>query len=337
MNEKLISFIIPCYNSEEYLDVCVKSIVDGAKKFINEVEILLINDGSSDGTDLAIDAWQKQYPKTIKVIHQKNKGHGGAINTGIKNTTGDYVKVVDSDDWLDKTNLPKLLATLKKLRKKKLDMLVSNYVYDGKSHKSMSYERNLPTGKIITWDEIGRFGPSKYILMHSVIFRSEILRQMKLKLPEHTFYVDNIFVYTVLPNVKTLYYENLDIYHYFIGRDDQSVNEKVMTSRFDQQLKINKILIDAVNFDDEKIPSKLLEYLANYLSMMMTISSLFCILACKQSQKNELWEYLEKKNPEAYKKVKKTIIGRISSKRNKISQKLFVFGYRIVRRIWRVN
>lgn len=337
MKNKLITFVLPCYNSEEYIDRCVESIIKGSGKSRGDIEILLIDDGSSDDTPKIIDMWQNKYPKIIKAIHQKNKGHGGAINTGLKNTTGQYFKVVDSDDWLDEDNLYELLVRLKKLHTKKLDMLVCNYVYDGKSHKSMGYKRSLPSGKIITWDDIGKFGPSNYILMHSMILRTDILREMKFKLPEHTFYVDNILAYTTLQKVQTLYYENVDIYHYFIGREDQSVNEKVMTGRYAQQLKVNKLLIDAIDFGDKKLPPKLRAYLTNYLSMMMTISSLFSILAKKQGEKDELWQYLGSKNPEASKEVKKTFLGRVASKKNKLSQKVFVVGYRIVRRIWRVN
>lgn len=337
MKSKLITFVVPCYNSEEYLDRCVESIVCGAKDFASEIEILLINDGSSDGTHDMIDEWQKKYPKSIKAIHQKNKGHGGAINTGLTNAAGAYFKVVDSDDWLNKENLTKLLTRLKELQVDDLDMLVFNYVYDGKSYKSMGYKRSLPSDRIISWDDIGKFGASNYILMHSVIFRTEILREMKLRLPEHTFYVDNILAYTTLPNVKTMYYDNMDIYHYFIGREDQSVNEKVMTGRYDQQLKVNKILIDAVDFRDEEMSPKLKAYLKNYLSMMMTISSLFAILAGKQKEKDEIWDYLEKKNPAKCQDIKKTLLGRIASKNGKFQQKFFVFGYRIIRHIWRVN
>ncbi|MDL2327357.1 glycosyltransferase family 2 protein [Ruminococcaceae bacterium OttesenSCG-928-A11] len=334
--KKLITFVVPCYNSEEYLDRCVESILIGAKEN-NNCEILLVNDGSSDSTPKLIDAWQKKHPKIIKAIHQKNKGHGGAINTGLKNATGDYFKVVDSDDWLDKKNLSSLLNKLEQLSQKKIDMIVFNYMYDGRKFKSMNYKRSLPVGKIISWDDIGKFGPSNYILMHSIIYRTELLRQAKLELPEHTFYVDNIFVYTILPKVKTFYYDNIDIYHYYIGREDQSVNEKVMTGRFAQQIKITKIMIDATDFNDKSLSEKLKAYMINYLSMMMTISSLFAILAKRQDEKDAIWEYLEKNNNEAYKAVKKTFIGSVTSQKNKFVQKVFVTGYRVARRIWPIN
>ena len=80
--------------------------------------------------------------------------------------------------------------------------------------------------------------------MHSVMYRTKLLRECGLELPKHTFYVDNIFVYHPLPHVKYLYYLNVNFYRYFIGRSDQSVNESVMIGRIDQQLKVNRIMID---------------------------------------------------------------------------------------------
>ena len=111
--------------------------------------------------------------------------------------------------------------------------------------------------------------------MHSVIYRTQLLKDINFQLPKHTFYVDNIFVYVPLPQVKTIYYINTNMYMYFIGREDQSVNESVMMSRIDQQLKITKIMIDNTHLDDLNSCPKLRKYMLNYLSMMMCICNVF--------------------------------------------------------------
>ena len=80
--------------------------------------------------------------------------------------------------------------------------------------------------------------------MHSVIFRTQLLKDCGLHLPEHTFYVDNIYVFEPLLHVNTMYYLDVNFYRYYIGRADQSVNETVMISRLDQQIRVNKIMID---------------------------------------------------------------------------------------------
>ena len=91
---KLISFVVPCYNSQEYMRHCIDTLLPGG----DQVEILIVNDGSSDNTAAIADEYEKKYPDICRAIHQENKGHGGAVNTGIKNATGIYLKVVDSDD-----------------------------------------------------------------------------------------------------------------------------------------------------------------------------------------------------------------------------------------------
>lgn len=245
---KLLSVVIPCYNSQEYMKYCIESLLPGGE----DVELLIVNDGSSDKTVEIANEYAKAYPSIIRAIHQINGGHGEAVNTGIKNATGLYLKVVDSDDWVDTRAYLKILNILKEFtnENKYIDMFISNFVYEkegSKFKKVMKYDNVLPEGKIFTWDDIGKFKKGQYILMHSVIYRTQLLRNCNLVLPKHTFYVDNLFVYVPLKYVKDIYYLNVDFYRYFIGREDQSVNESVMIKRIDQQIKVNKLMIDTVD------------------------------------------------------------------------------------------
>src|SRR5699024_1277039 len=126
------------------------------------------------------------------------------------------------------------------------------------------------------WSEVKHFMLGQYILMHSVIYRTELLRECGLELPKHTFYVDNIFVYQPLPYVKTLYYLDVNFYRYFIGREDQSVNEQIMIGRIDQQILVTKLMLGY--HDVMKLPNRRLRsYMIKYLEIMMTISSILAI------------------------------------------------------------
>ena len=118
---KLLSIAIPCYNSEAYMEKCIESLLKGGE----EVEILVVNDGSSDRTAEIADAYAEKYPTIIKAIHQENGGHGEAVNAGIRNATGLYFKVVDSDDWVNEEAYKQILKTLEELTRgpKTLDML----------------------------------------------------------------------------------------------------------------------------------------------------------------------------------------------------------------------
>ena len=245
MADKLLSVAIPSYNSEAYMAHAIESLLPGG----DELEILVVDDGSKDRTAEIADDFERRYPGVVRAIHQENAGHGGAVMAGLRNATGLYFKVIDSDDWADAEAYPRVLETLRRFSApdERIDMLISNYIYDkvGVTHKHvMNYHHALPQGRVFDWDEARHFRKGQYILMHSVIYNTEMLRRCGLDLPLHTFYVDELYVYVPLTAVKRMYYLDVDFYHYFIGRDDQSVQEAVMTRRIDQALKVNKLLVE---------------------------------------------------------------------------------------------
>lgn len=295
-----------------------------------DIELIIVNDGSTDDTLKIAKEYQKKYPKVIKVIDKENGGHGSGVNAGLGIASGKYFKVVDSDDWVDTSSLKKVVATLKK---QDIDMLIVNYVYEKEgSPKEMGYLNVFKENEIFTWQEVGHFKVSEYLLMHSVFYKTSLLKEIHLTLPEHTFYVDNIFVYYPLPFVKTMYYLNVPLYRYFIGRTDQSVNERVMIGRVDEQIKVTKMMIDF--FDPLTIePKSLQKYLIHYLDIMMTISTILLKLANTKEanlKSKELWNYLKEKNKSVYKKLK---IARLA----KLPRFISVPGYKIARKIFKFN
>ena len=193
---KLLSIAVPCYNSQDYMEKCVNSLLVGGE----EVEIIIVDDGSVDNTAAIADRFVEEYPTIVKAVHQENGGHGQAVNTGLKNATGLFFKVVDSDDWVNEEAYRKILQTLHTLAggSQTLDMLISNFVYEkeGATRKRvMQYRRCFPKDTMFQWNQMRHMPKGKYILMHSVIYRTQLLRQCGLELPKHTFYVDNLFVF----------------------------------------------------------------------------------------------------------------------------------------------
>lgn len=175
---KTLSFVIPSYNMEAYLDRCVNSLLSARKT--DDIEVLIVDDGSKDGTLAYAQKLERNNPGVVRAIHQENKGHGGAVNTGIAAATGAYVKVVDADDWVGPESLEEVMAVLRKEVKRDdpIDMLVTNYVYDKieKRHKHVvNFRRAMKPGKRLTWDDLGRFGIAEYILMHALIFRTDVV------------------------------------------------------------------------------------------------------------------------------------------------------------------
>lgn len=333
---KYISFAIPCYNSQDYMGRAIESILTGGE----EIEIIIVNDGSTDRTSEIAHEYRKQYPDIIRVIDKENGGHGDAVNAGLDSARGKYFKVVDSDDWVDEESLQKILELFRNLEEEdnQIDMLVSNYVYEkvGANHKKCIHYRNaLPQDEVFRWDDMGHFHLDQYILMHSVIYRTNMLKLSQLKLPKHTFYVDNIYVYYPLPHVRKIYYLDVDFYRYFIGRDDQSVNERNMIARVDQQIFVTKEMIDM--YDLRKITSKKLrQYMVNHLAIMMTVSSILLIRSKTREnleKKRELWTYLKKRDFKTFFKIRYGILGQTMNIPGRSGRKISSLAYSVARRI----
>ena len=340
---KLLTIAIPSYNSENYLSKCIESLLPGGE----DVEILVVNDGSKDNTSAIGHEYEAKYPGIVKVIDKENGGHGSAVNAGVEHATGLFFKVVDSDDWVKKSAYLEILDKLKDFAGSDVivDMLISNFVYEKEGaakKKVMRYEHALPKDTVFTWNDVGHFFKGQYILMHSVIYRTKLLRECGMKLPDHTFYVDNIFVYEPLPYVKNMYYMDVNFYRYYIGREDQSVNEKVMIGRVDQQLRVNKLMIDYTVRNRKMIfaNKRLKQYMLNYLEIITTISSIMLILADTEEaldKKTELWEYLKASDSYLYRKLRYGIMGNGMNLPGKGGRKISVEGYRLAQRFFKFN
>ena len=336
----MISVVIPVYNAESHISRCIDTVL--AQSF-SDLEIIIVDDGSKDRTAEIADRFAAEYPTRVKAIHQENGGHGEAVNTGLAYATGQYFKVVDSDDWVNEKAYAEILSFLETVvsEDRELDMLISNFVYEKegvKRKKVMKYTRAIPEKQFLTWDEIHGFTRGHYILMHSVIYRTQMLKDCGLKLPAHTFYVDNIFVYQPLPHVKTMYYLDVNFYRYFIGREDQSVNERVLMSRIDQQLKVTDIVSGCVNLDEvkEEYP-KLAQYMCRNISIMMAISSIHLLLINTKEaygKRREMWERVKGRDKSLYYKLKYTTLSGLTYLPGKLGGALTIRGYRAARKIY---
>lgn len=340
---KLLSFTVPCFNSAKYMRKCIDSLLKGGE----DVEIIIVNDGSTDETAAIADEYAENYPSVVKAIHKENGGHGSAVNAGVERASGLYFKVVDSDDWVKEEAYMQILETLQNLAggEKVLDMLVSNFVYEkiGENrHKVMRYKHALPQNEMFTWQDVRHFRKGQYILMHSVIFRTKLLRECGLKLPEHTFYVDNLYVFEPLPYVRNIYYLDVNFYRYYIGRADQSVNEDIMIGRIDQQIRVNKLMIDYMTERKNQIAGnkKLYHYMVSYLDIITTVSSILLIRSETEEnleKKKELWEYLKKKDWFLYRKLRYGLLGSCMNLPGRGGRKISVEGYKICRRFFNFN
>lgn len=336
---KILSIAIPSYNSQNYMRKCIESLLPGGE----DVEIIIVDDGSKDDTAKIADEYAAKYPTIVKAVHQENGGHGEAVNAGLRNATGLYFKVVDSDDWVDRDAYPKVIATLKSLLggSDVVDMVICNYIYDKvgvKRKKIMQYRHQLPVDRVFEWKDVGvRTG--HYILMHSVIYRTKLLRECNLQLPKHTFYVDNLFVFQPLPSVKKMYYMDVEFYHYFIGREDQSVNEQVMIGRIDQQIRVNKLMIDTMA-NLRGLNKQCRKYMMSYLDIIMTVSSMLLIKSGTDEnfeKKQELWRYLKNADMGLYWKIRHGLLGRACNLPGKSGRSVSIAAYKVSQKFYGFN
>ncbi len=337
---KLLSVAVPCYNSMDYMEHSISTLLSGGE----EMEILIVDDGSTDATLEIAQRIAAEHPNIVRVIHQENKGHGGAVMTGLRNATGLYFRVVDSDDWVDEKALRTLLRYLRRFAAEKIrvDLVVTNYIYDKISEKKqrvIRYRSALPVGQVIGWNRVRRFRKWENLLMHAMTYRTATLKKSGLELPEHTFYVDNLYASVPLVAVKTLCYLDLDLYHYFIGREGQSVQEETMIRRIDQQIRVNKMMVDAVDLEKVSNPNQRRTIL-HYHDMITAVTCVHLILGGTPEhleKKRELWEYIQKTRPWEYKKLRYSPFGVLLNLPGTPGRRLDAAMYRAARQIFDFN
>ena len=337
---KLLTVTVPCYNSQGYMEHCLTTLLSGGE----DVEILVVDDGSTDDTAAIADRWAAEHPSVVRAIHQENRGHGGAVMTGIRNASGLYFKVVDSDDWVDETAFAKVLDRLRAFESegKPVDLLVTNYIYDKTElgrKSEIRYTRAFRENAVLTWDEVRRFRPWENLLMHALIYRTEVLRRSGLDLPLHTFYVDNLFCTVPLASVETLCYMDVGLYHYFIGREGQSVQESTMIRRIDQQIRVNKLLMEQL--DLEHVPNeRCRETIFHYHDIITAVTSIMLVLGGTPehlAKKEALWAWIRDEHPWEYQKLRRSLFGVIMNLPGKLGRGIAVICYRIANRLFSFN
>ena len=334
---KLLTVTIPCYNAAAYMERCLKSVVSGGE----ELDVIIVDDGSTDETGRIADKWAAEYPDIVRVIHQENGGHGEGLNQGIRNAEGLYFKSVDSDDRMDPDSLKALVNRLKAhtTPEDQVDLIVNDYVYDREEAPacfSVSYRNVFDPKRVNTWESCRAFPPWKQFMIHALAYRTGLLREMNLVLPKHTFYEDNLYIYQPLPYVKTILYLDKPLYGYFIGRADQSVNDSVIIRRLDQVTRIAKEMITSYTWEEmDTLPKKLRDYmLSNISGQLYTTSALQYMSGEEGRKKNaELKKAIRDFDGTLYRKLGHTFAGGVTMLPGPLGRGLTVSSYRFGRRM----
>lgn len=236
MDTKILTVSVAAYNVENTLKKTLDSFND--KRVLDDIEVLIIDDGSKDNTKKIALEFEKKVPKTFKYIEKENGGHGSTINKGIELASGKYFKVIDGDDWVNTDELVKFIAFIKKTNS---DLILTNHceVYSN-SVKKINLVKNMENGKEYTWDDNFNI---RRVVLHTLTIKSKLLKENKVHITENCFYVDVEYVVWAAFLAKTITYLDNYLYMYRMGNSNQSVNKKNMLKNIDMQEKVSYQLV----------------------------------------------------------------------------------------------
>lgn len=221
MNGKILSVIVPSYNMEKYLPKCLGSMVV-APELMCLLEVLVVNDGSTDRTSDVAHEFASKWPQTFKVFDKVNGHYGSCINTALPEVTGKYVKILDADDSFDRMGFKGFLHFLMEMPHE-VDLVLSDFVLtDENDQVTEECEVPFPAGILFPIDQFLR--ASSAILMPSYTYRADIFNGLAYHQMECMPYTDSEWIFTPLVRVKTCIRYPQILYRYLRARTGQTTN-----------------------------------------------------------------------------------------------------------------
>lgn len=307
---KILTVGVAAYNVSKDIPKCLSSLL--IPSILNDIEILVINDGSTDNTDEVVRKFELEYPETVKLINKENGGHGSAINKTIELAHGKYLKMVDADDSVEKEGF---LSLINNLKSTDVDLIFSPYYrVDIKTEEKekIGYLINDQNNNCVINKKVNleQFADQLKVAMHSITYRTKILRESKYRIDEHCFYVDVEYTIYYLLEIKNILMLSDPVYDYYIGSDEQSVNIDNMRKRRDQHLRVAKSLVRFYENEHLNLSGSMNKLIENNIVNMILATEYKLLMAIKNSRTSyeELHhfdEYLRKSSPILYSAVEK--------------------------------
>ena len=333
----VLTVAVPLYNMAGYLCRCLDSMTDSEEPIPPEdLEILVVDDGSTDTSADVARRYVEAHPN-VKLLQKANGGHGSAIDHARGQATGLYFFVVDSDDLVVPSSLRKVVSLLRWLHERGvvLDVLVLERIihYDKDDMtRRQDYKGILPVGRTFGWDETGRFDRHAYLPMHSLVFRRSLLTEAALCLPEHTFYVDNLYAYVPLARSKVLYHLPVPLYVYHIGREGQSVSMQTALTRIDDHLRVTRAMTTTFDCIPAETDRRLVRYMADSLYSFLLVSLALLSLSDREDkdrQKKALISWMRSHHRKIYRTVASRPLVLLAQIPGAFGDFLVRLGYRI--------
>ncbi len=259
-NNKILSVLIPSYNMEKYLESCLTSLIIPS---IDLIEIIIINDGSTDRTSDIAHKFEHQYPNSIKVIDKRNGNYGSCINVGLKEASGKYVKILDADDSFDNANFEYFVKELTSIDS---DLIISDYCKIDETGKVFYNWKFSGTPKTfyLSFDLIIPYILDNNFQMHAVCYRTSNIINIGYKQLENIPYTDQQWMFYPMTTVKRIYYVDKIVYRYLIGREGQTVSSNAYVKNASAMITLcEKLLTDykSIKYKNEYYDCRLLNCL----------------------------------------------------------------------------
>ena len=243
--DKILSIIVPSYNMEAYLPKCLGSLVIDDEDLLQKLDVIVVNDGSKDRTSAIAHEFETRYPGVFRVIDKENGNYGSCVNAGLKVARGVYVRLLDADDYVYGERFEHFLQTIIDAsgnEASRVDLFISDYAtVDPEGRVICETHYGLPTGRIATLDDCP---PNMLRLaVQSVVYKLENILNMNYCQSEGLSYTDTEWVIEPMITVKSLRYINEPVSCYLIGRNGQTMENRVFAERFGQIISIAKGLI----------------------------------------------------------------------------------------------
>ena len=307
--EKILTISIAAYNVEKYIRNTLESLIISKEK-LNKLEIFVIDDGGTDGTLKIAQEYEKNYPGVFFAIHKEDDGYGSTVNYSLKHATGKYFKLLDGDDWFIKDNLENIIDLLEK---EKSDVIIDDFYKCPQGCDSVYINaHNYADGDKI---KANIFNPQIPVGMWAIIYRTEILKQVKLQLPENMFYVDQIYSTYPFSDVQEILFLKKPLYCYRVGQDGQSVSRASRVKYSKQMLECCSMLLD-FSCKMKKIQNNNYDYILNRVSRYyQTALRTILLKEINKDNRKQLIKYekqYKKKNEDVYKNcLKYGIMGKL--------------------------
>lgn len=240
--EKILTIIIPTYNMENYLRKGLDSLL--ISRGLDFLEVIIVNDGSRDNSSKIAHEYENRYPGVFIVVDKSNGNYGSCINVGLEIATGKYVKVLDADDSFITENFEKLVDVLYNID---ADLIFSDYIKTFTSGKVIEYQADLPVHQICKIEDVYKTQAFYNIQLPAITYRTELLKRMHYHQTEGISYTDTEWVFSPVTYVKTVYYTNVFVYKYLMGREGQTMDPKVVIKAMPQKLQCFSALLRSIS------------------------------------------------------------------------------------------